>query len=133
MTEYRDAVDVMARYISDCKIGIKRYSDRDIDNVMAKIVELETHCNELEHELDVLKEEYNADQKYIENFDTTKEWYWKKIKQLEKALDKASKILEEGYGEEYASYIYMKNLDEGIEIPSRMNINEWKEWLMEDE
>ena len=94
---------------------------------------LEKYCDELEYKLDVLKEEYNADQKYIEDFDTTKEWYWKKIKQLEKALDKASKILEEGYGEEYASYIYMKNLDEGIKIPSHMNINEWKEWLMKDE
>lgn len=52
MNEYKDAVDVMARYISDCKIGIKRYSDRDIDNVMAKIVELEKHCNELEKALD---------------------------------------------------------------------------------
>ena len=87
--------------------------------------DLEKYCDELEHELEVLKEEYNADQKYIEDFDTTKDWYWKKIKQLEKALDKASKILEEGYGEEYASYIYMKNLDEGIEIPSHMNIIEW--------
>ena len=95
--------------------------------------DLENYCDELEYKLEVLKEEYNADQKYIEDFDTTKEWYWKKIKQLEKALDKASKILEEGYGEEYASYIYMKNLDEGIEIPSHMNIIEWKEWLMKDE
>lgn len=133
MNEYKDAVDVMARYISDCKIGIKRYSDRDIDNVMAKIVELENHCDKLEHELEVLKEDYSADQEYIECFDITKEFYWKKIKQLDKALYKASKILEEGYGEEYASYIYMKNIDEGIEIPSHMNINEWKEWLMNDE
>ena len=52
---------------------------------------------------------------------------------LEKTLDKASEILEEGYGEEYASYVYMKNLDEGIEIPAHMNISEWKEWLMRDE
>ena len=52
---------------------------------------------------------------------------------LEKALDKASEILEEGYGEEYASYVYMKNLDEGIEIPAHMNIGGWKEWLMKDE
>lgn len=65
-------------------------------------------------------------QKYITDLE-------KYCNQLEKALDKASKILEEGYGEEYASYIYMKNLDEGIEIPSRMNIIEWKEWLMNDE
>ena len=65
-------------------------------------------------------------QKYITDLE-------KYCNQLEKALDKASKILEEGYGEEYASYIYMKNLDEGIEIQSRMNIIEWKEWLMNDE
>lgn len=65
-------------------------------------------------------------QKYITDLE-------KYCNELEKALDKASKILEEGYGEEYASYIYMKNLDEGIEIASRMNINEWKEWLMNDE
>ena len=51
---------------------------------------------------------------------------------LETALDKASEILEEGYGEEYASYVYMKNLDEGIEIPAHMNIGGWKEWLMKD-
>ena len=51
---------------------------------------------------------------------------------LNRALDKACDILEEGYGEEYASYIYMKNLDEGIEIPSNMNIGEWKEWLMKE-
>ena len=52
MNEYKDAVDVVARYISDCKIGIKRYSNRDIDNVMAKIVELEKHCDKLEKALD---------------------------------------------------------------------------------
>ena len=52
---------------------------------------------------------------------------------LEKVLDKACDILEEGYGEEYASYVYMKNLDEGVEIPAHMNISEWKEWLMRDE
>ena len=107
---------VVTTYISD------RYTE-----------DLEKYCDELEHELEVLKEEYSADQKYIEGFDITKEFYWKKIKQLDKALYKASKILEEGYGEKYASYIYMKNIDEGIEIPSHMNINEWKEWLMEDE
>lgn len=56
-----------------------------------------------------------------------------KCDKLEKALDKASEILEEGYGEEYASYVYMKNLDEGVEIPAHMNINEWKDWLMKDE
>ena len=71
-----------------------------------------------------------ADGRYSQKYITDLEKY---CNQLEKALDKASKILEEGYGEEYASYIYMKNLDEGIEIPSRMNIIEWKEWLMKDE
>lgn len=112
--------------IEDYKLAGGGYSQK-------YITDLEKYCNELEHEFKVLKEEYNADQKYIEDFDKTKDWYWNKIKQLEKALDKASKILEEGYGEEYASYIYMKNLDEGIEIPSHMNINEWKDWLMGDE
>lgn len=71
-----------------------------------------------------------ADSGYSQKYITDLEKY---CNELEKALDKASKILEEGYGEEYASYIYMKNLDEGIELPSRMNINEWKEWLMNDE
>lgn len=52
MNEYKDAVDVMATYISDCKIGIKRYSNRDIDNVMEKIVELEKHCDKIEKALD---------------------------------------------------------------------------------
>ena len=112
--------------IEDYKLTDGGYSQKYTED-------LEKYCNRLEHELEVLNEEYDADQKYIEDCDIIKEWYWKKIKRLEKALDKASKILEEGYGEEYASYIYMKNLDEGIEIPSRMNINEWKEWLMNDE
>ena len=52
MNKYQEAIDVMARYISDCKLGLKRYCDRDIDNVMAKIVELEKHCNSLEKALD---------------------------------------------------------------------------------
>ena len=81
--------------------------------------DLEKYCDELEDRC--LSDEWNLQ---LLDKDCTK---------LEKALDKASKILEEGYGEEYASYIYMKNLDEGIEIPSHMNIIEWKEWLMEDE
>ena len=81
--------------------------------------DLENYCDELEDRC--LSDEWNLQ---LLDKDCTK---------LEKALDKASKILEEGYGEEYASYIYMKNLDEGIEIPSHMNIIEWKEWLMKDE
>ena len=119
MNEYKDAVDVMARYISDCKIGIKRYSDRDIDNVMAKIVELEEHCNELEHELEVLKEEYNADQKYIKDFDTTKDWYWNKIKRLEKALDKACKFISGIFNDHEDEKIYWEKED-------------WKKYLLED-
>ena len=52
MNKYQEAIDVMARYISDCKCGIKRYSYREIDNAMDSIVELENHCNELEKALD---------------------------------------------------------------------------------
>ena len=52
MNKYHGAIDVMARYISDCKLGIKRYADREIDTAMAKIVDLEKHCNELEKALD---------------------------------------------------------------------------------
>ena len=84
--------------------------------------------------------EFNAQKIVIESQNEQIEYMKEYIEKLEsenralnRALDKASKILEEGYGEEYASYIYMKNLDEGIEIPSNMNIGEWKEWLMEDE
>lgn len=112
MNKYKEAIDVMARYISDCKVGIKRYADREIDTAMAKIVELETHCNELEHELEVSKEEYNADQKYIEDFDTRQivideqneeiEYLYKYIEQLEtknkilnKALNDSCKDIEE--------------------------------------
>lgn len=52
MNKYQDSIDVMARYISDCKLGLKRYCDREIDTAMANIVELEKHCNALEKALD---------------------------------------------------------------------------------
>jgi len=37
----------------------------------------------------VLQAEYQAGQQYIADWDSTKDWYWKKIKRLDKALDKA--------------------------------------------
>ena len=81
--------------------------------------DLEEYCDELEHELEVLKEEYNADQKYIENFDTTKDWYWKKIKQLEKALDKACKFISGIFNDHEDERIYWEKED-------------WKKYLLED-
>lgn len=71
------------------KPNIEDYKLTDGGYSQKYITDLEKYCDKLEHELEVLKEEYNADQKYIEDFDTTKDWYWKKIKQLEKAVDKA--------------------------------------------
>lgn len=52
MNKYQEAIDIMARYISDCKCGIKRYGDREIDSAMDKIVELEKHCDKLEKAID---------------------------------------------------------------------------------
>ena len=85
----------------------------------AYLEDLEKYCDELEHELEVLKEEYNADQKYIENFDTAKDWYWKKIKQLEKALDKACEMLE--------------HIDRSCYCVNSMTKEQWKELLAKDE
>ena len=73
--------------------------------------DLEKYCDELEHEFEVLKEEYNADQKYIEDFDTTKDWYWKKIKQLEKALDKACKFISGIFNDHEDERIYWEKED----------------------
>ena len=81
--------------------------------------DLEKYCDELEHELEVLQEEYNADQKYIEDFDTTKDWYWKKIKQLEKALDKACKFISGIFNDHEDERIYWEKED-------------WKKYLLED-
>ena len=81
--------------------------------------DLEKYCDELVHELEVLKDEYNADQKYIENFDTTKEWYWKKIKQLEKALDKACKFISGIFNDHEDERIYWEK-------------ENWKKYLLED-
>lgn len=53
------------------------------------------------------------------------------IETLEKALDIASRVLEEGYGEEYAYYQYITYMDKAVDIPHRMTINQWYEWLME--
>lgn len=53
------------------------------------------------------------------------------IETLEKALDIASRVLEEGYGEEYAYYQFITYMDKVVEIPHRMTINQWYEWLME--
>lgn len=52
---------------------------------------------------------------------------------LEKALDKACECLEEGYGQEGASYEYFPNVDTMVEIPFHMNFKEWKEWCLKDE
>ena len=82
--------------------------------------DLEKYCDELEHELEVLKEEYNADQKYIEDFDTTKDWYWKKIKQLEKALGKACKFISGIFNDHEDERIYWEKED-------------WKKYLLEDQ
>ena len=89
------------------------------DDYKDYIEDLEKYCDELVHELEVLKEEYNADQKYIENFDTTKDWYWKKIKQLEKALDKACKFISGIFNDHEDERIYWEKED-------------WKKYLLED-
>ena len=102
------------------KPNIEDYKLKDGGYSQKYITDLEKYCNELEHELEVLKEEYNADQKYIEDFDITKDWYWKKIKRLEKALDKACKFI---------SGIFNDHEDEKIYWEKEC----WKEWLMEDE
>ena len=55
-----------------------------------------------------------------------------KSRAYEKALDKACAILEEGYGEEYASYEYFPDADTMEKIPMRMDACKWKEWLLND-
>ena len=102
------------------KPNIEDYKLKDGGYSQKYITDLEKYCNELEHEFKVLKEEYNADQKYIEDFDKTKDWYWNKIKRLEKALDKACKFI---------SGIFNDHEDEKIYWEKEC----WKEWLMEDE
>lgn len=127
MNKYQEAIDIMARYISDCKIGIKRYADREIDSAMVKIVELKKYCDELEHEIEVLKDKYNADQKNIEDFDTTNVWYWKKVKRLEKSLDKACKKLA-STNDEY----FIEELGSFILGEINRTKEEWEEWLMNE-
>ena len=105
MNEYKDAVDVMARYISDCKIGIKRYCDREIDTAMAKIVELEKHCNALEYRC--LSDEWN-----LQLLD-------KDCAKLEKALDKACKFISGIFNDHEDERIYWEKED-------------WKKYLLED-
>lgn len=65
MNKYQEAIDVMARYISDCKCGIKRYSDREIDSAIEKIVELEKHCDKLEKALEGLVICWNVSIGYV--------------------------------------------------------------------
>ncbi len=54
------------------------------------------------------------------------------IETLDNALYIASKVLEEGYGEEYAYYQYITYMDKVVEIPHRMTIKQWYEWLLEN-
>ena len=98
--------------IEDYKLNDGGYSQK-------YITDLEKYCDGLEHELEVLKEEYNADQKYIEVFDITKDWYLKKIKLLEKALDAGCYMLE--------------RFDNICHSTYSMTKEQWKEWLMNDE
>ena len=78
MNKYQDAIDVMARYIIDCKLGLKRCCDREIDTAMAKIVELEKHCNALEKALDAACEylaRYGNGDSFVKmNKNQWKEW-----------------------------------------------------------
>lgn len=105
MNKYQEAIDVMARYISDCKLGIKRYCDREIDSAMAKIVELEKNCDRLEKAFKINTHRYKV------LLDRSR----KMRHELEQALDKACEQLELMSEAHYISR------------------EEWKEWLMKDE
>lgn len=54
------------------------------------------------------------------------------IETLEKALYIASRVLEEGYSQEYADYEYITCYGEVIKIPCLMNNGKWYEWLLEN-
>ena len=56
---------------------------------------------------------------YSFSFDTTKDWYWKKIKKLEKALDKACKFISGIFNDHEDERIYWEKED-------------WKKYLLED-
>lgn len=101
------------------KPNIEDYKLNDSEYSQKYITDLEKYCNGLEHEFKVLKEEYNADQKYIEDFDKTKDWYWNKIKRLEKAL--------------YTACYMLERFDKICHSIYPMTKEQWKERLMEDE
>ena len=52
--------------------------------------------------------------------------------QLEKSLDMACEILEDGYGQEYANYEYITYDEKLINIPANMKAKQWYEFLMKE-
>lgn len=54
------------------------------------------------------------------------------IETLENALCIASRVLDDGYGEEYVNHLYITYMDKVVEIPHIMTIEKWYEWLLEN-
>lgn len=54
------------------------------------------------------------------------------IKRIDRVLIEACYLLAEGYGNEYSDwYLYLEPEGKKIKIPTEMNGQEWKKWLME--
>lgn len=54
------------------------------------------------------------------------------IKVLDKALDIACDILEEGYGEEYASFECFPYFEKWVKIPHCLFNDEWRDFILNE-